>query len=259
MAARFAFLDHPGPIPFAHRGGSAEGPENTILSFTHALSLGYRYLETDVRATRDGVVAVIHDPVLDRVADRAGTVEALSWADLERARLGDGESVSRLDELLERWPDARWNIDAKDDAVVDPLAEVVRRAGALDRVCLTSFSDRRVARLQRALGPGLCTGMGPRALARLRVASLLPAGLVPAAARRSVSGAAQVPARRGLIPLTDPTFLAGARRAGVAVHVWTIDDEAAMDRLLDAGVDGIMTDRPSVLRRVLMRRGQWVS
>jgi glycerophosphoryl diester phosphodiesterase len=255
MAARFAFLDHPGPIAFAHRGGAAEAPENTIASFSHALSLGYRYLETDVRATSDGVVVAFHDATLDRVSDRSGVVEKLRWSELSGAELADGERVSRLDELLERWPDARWNIDAKDDTAVDPLIDVIRRTGTLDRVCLTAFSDQRITRLRRALGPRLCTGMGPLALAGLRFESLLCGRI--AAVRPLAAGAAQIPMRQGPIPMADPSFVGGAHRAGVAVHVWTIDEEETMDRLLDVGVDGIMTDRPSALREVLIRRGQW--
>jgi glycerophosphoryl diester phosphodiesterase len=251
MAPRFAFLDHDGPLAFAHRGGALEAPENTAASFSHALSLGYRYLETDVRATSDGVVVVSHDPVLDRVSDRTGVVAELPWAEVARARLAGSETVPRLDELLERWPDARWNIDAKDDAVIEPLVEVVRRAGAVDRVCLTSFYDHRIDRLRADLGPALCTSMGRRSLTRLRFDTLGRGRGTYAA------GAAQIPVRFGVIPLVEPRFLAGARRAGVAVHVWTIDDEATMDHLLDLGVDGIMTDRPSVLRAVLRRRGQW--
>jgi glycerophosphoryl diester phosphodiesterase len=252
MPARFAFLDHDGPIAFAHRGGAAEAPENTATSFAHALSLGYQYLETDVRASADGVVVISHDPTLDRVSDRTGAVSELPWAEIARVRLVGDEVMPRLDEMLERWPEARWNIDAKDDAVIDPLVEVVRRAGAMDRVCLTSFFDHRIDRFRAALGPTLCTSMGRRSLSRLRVDTLLPGR------RTYPAGAAQVPMRFGVIPVVEPRFLAGAHRAGVAVHVWTIDDEATIDRLLDLGVDGIMTDRPSVLRAVLRRRGQWL-
>ncbi|MBO0691349.1 MAG: glycerophosphodiester phosphodiesterase [Acidimicrobiaceae bacterium] len=256
MAARFAFLDHPGPIPFAHRGGALEAPENTVASFAHALSLGYRYLETDVRATRDGVVVAFHDAILDRVSERSGAIEELTWSDLARVELAGGERVSALDELLERWPEARWNIDAKHDSAVDPLIKVIRRTGSLDRVCLTSFSDRRITRIRQGLGPAACTGMGPLALAGLRLGSLLCGRLGPG--RPLSAGAAQIPLRQGPIPMAEWSFLAGAHRAGVAVHVWTIDDEATMDHLLDLGVDGIMTDRPSLLRAVLIRRRLWV-
>jgi glycerophosphoryl diester phosphodiesterase len=252
------FFDHPGPLPFAHRGGGGENPENTYAAFSHAVSLGYRYLETDVHATADGVVAVIHDPTLDRVADRPGRIGELRWAEVAAARLPGDQQVPRLDELLDRWPDVRFNIDAKDPAVLEPLDAVLRRAKALDRVCITSFSDRRLAALRRLAGPGLCTAMGPRAVAGLRAASYLPD---PRLARGTWGGAlaAQVPRRSGHLPLVDRRFVDAAHRVGVAVHVWTIDEPPVMQQLLDLAVDGIMTDQPTRLKAVLQSRGVWVN
>lgn len=279
------YLRHDGPIALAHRGGAAERPENSWAAFEHAVSIGYRWIETDVRATADGVVAMIHDPSLERVADRGGTVADLTWAEVAAARLAgtpaadphagaaadphggaaggpDGAgSVPRLDEVLAAWPDLRWNIDAKDDRVVEPLIEVIRGAGALGRVCVTSFSDARTARARRLAGPGLCTATGPRSIAALRAASLLPArtplGALGRAGAWGHAGATQVPLRHGRVPVLDRRYLDAAHRAGLAVHVWTVDDEATMRRLLDMGVDGIMTDRPSLLRSVLESRGEW--
>lgn len=258
---RFPVLDHPGPLPIAHRGGSAEAPENSVRAFEHARSLGYDYLETDVHLSADGVVVVIHDPVLDRVSDRTGSVHELAWAEIHRARLGGTEAIPRLDELLAAWPRTRWNIDAKHDAVVAPLVEVLRRAGALERVCVTAFSDRRIGNARRLGGPDLCTSTGPAATTALRMASLapgtLPFGGGPPGASWGAAGAAQVPLRWGAVPVVDRRLVATAHRHGLAVHVWTVDDEAEMDRLLDLGVDGIMTDRPTLLRTVLQRRGRW--
>jgi glycerophosphoryl diester phosphodiesterase len=253
---RFAFLDHPGPIAFAHRGGGKEGPENTWASFSHARDLGYRYLETDVHATTDGVVVVIHDPSLDRVSDRSGKVGELPWAEVAKARVGGAEAVPRLDELLAAWPEMRWNIDAKDDAVVGPLVEVLRAAGALERVCVTAFSDARIQRVRAAAGPALCTSTGPRAITALRIASLAPA-VAPVIDRWRGAGATQVPRTWGPAPVIDRRYIDFAHRVGLAVHAWTIDDETEMVKLLDEGVDGIMTDRPTLLREVLQRRGQW--
>jgi glycerophosphoryl diester phosphodiesterase len=251
------FLDYGAPLAFAHRGGGGENPENTHLAFAHAVQLGYRYLETDVHATADGVVAVIHDPSLDRMSDRSGLVGELNWAEVAAARLPGDQQVPRLDELLEQWPDVRFNIDAKDPKVVEPLAGVLQRANALDRVCVTSFSDRRVAALRRLLGPGLCTAMGPRGIAGLRLASLLPDARLGRAAWGPAL-AAQVPVRSGHVTIVERRFVDAAHQVGVAVHVWTIDDAPTMTRLLDLGVDGIMTDRPTVLKEVLMARGAWV-
>lgn len=255
---RFAFLDHEGPIAFAHRGGALEAPENTWKSFTHAHDLGYQYMETDVHSTRDGVVVTIHDPSLERVSDRTGVVREMSWKHLSDVRLTGEEAVPRLDELLAAWPEVRWNIDAKHDSVVGPLLETIHRANAVDRVCVTSFNDRRLGRLRRALGPSACTVLGPATTTVLRVASWLPSRAgTRTAARLNGFAAAQVPVRRGRIPIVDRRFLDTAHRAGLQVHVWTIDDEATMARLLDLGVDGLMTDRPTALKELLVRRRAW--
>ncbi len=246
----WAFLDHPGPIPFAHRGGASEHPENTMPAFEHAVRLGYRYLETDAHATVDGVLVAFHDPVLDRVTDRHGIIAALPWESVRKARLG-GEHIPLMEELLTAWPDIRVNIDLKHQASVAPMVEVIERTKAHDRVCVASFSGRRLDRFRRLSGGRVCTAIGPLDIARLR-ASGFHLRTAP------VAGAcAQVPVRQGPVLVVDRRFVDGAHGRGLPVHVWTIDDPAEMERLLDLGVDGIMTDRPSVLKDVLVRRGQW--
>ena len=258
--ARYTFLDHPGPIAFAHRGGALEAPENTSASFHHAYGLGYRYIETDVHATTDGAVVVIHDPDLDRTADRPGHVPDMTWAEVATARLPGDQQLMRIEEALEEWPDVRFNIDTKHDAVVEPLAEILTRTGAVERVCITSFSDSRVARIRRLLGPTLCTAAGPKGTAALRLASAAPGtGIAAALVRPAWSGcaAAQVPTHHGPVPIVERRFVDYCQKVDLAVHVWTIDDRAEMGRLLDLGVDGIMTDRPSVLKELLEARGQW--
>jgi glycerophosphoryl diester phosphodiesterase len=256
---RYPFLDHPGPIAFAHRGGALEAPENTWAAFRHAVDLGYRYMETDVHATSDGVVVTIHDPDISRTSERSGLVREMAWSDLAAVRLsGTDEAVPRLDDALAAWPDVRWNIDPKHDSVVGPLIETIHRAGALERVCITSFSDRRLARIRRALGPSLCAGTGPAASVALRLASVLPdRAAEPFTARVRAFGATQVPIRQGRVPVVDGRFVETAHRLGMAVHIWTVDEAPTMDSLLDLGVDGIMTDRPSLLKDVLAKRGSW--
>jgi glycerophosphoryl diester phosphodiesterase len=248
----FPFLDWPGPIAFAHRGGASEAPENTMPAFEHAVGLGYRYLETDVHVTADGELLAFHDDRLDRVTDRTGVIAELPWSQVQEARVDGREPIPRFEDLLMAWPDVRVNVDPKHDAAVEPLAEVLRRTGAVERVCVGAFSDRRLARLGELVGPGLCTSMGPRQVARLVAASQgLPGG------RGLTAPCAQVPTRQGRLPLVTERLLRTAHRLGVQVHVWTIDDRAEMERLLDLGVDGIMTDRPQVLKDVLVARGQW--
>jgi len=163
----------------------------------------------------------------------------------------DGEPIPLLEDLLGAWPEVRVNIDPKEDSAVEPLAEVIRRTDAVHRVCAGAFSDRRLARLRRLLGHRLCTSLGPAGVARLRLASIgAPVGTLPAPC-------AQVPVRARGLSVIDRRFLSAAHRRGMQVHVWTIDDEPEMERLLDLGVDGIMTDRPAVLKKVLERRGVW--
>jgi glycerophosphoryl diester phosphodiesterase len=187
------------------------------------------------------------------VTDRVGRICDLPWSDVQRARVDGTEPIPLLEDVLGTWPDLRVNIDPKADTAVEPLAEVLRRTNAVDRVCVAAFSDRRLARMRALLGPRLCTGMGPGAIARLRLASVgAPVGQI-------VAGCAQVPVRSNGIPIVDPRFVLAAHRRAQQVHVWTIDDPVEMDRLLDLGVDGIMTDRPAVLREVLERRGEWVA
>jgi glycerophosphoryl diester phosphodiesterase len=252
--ASFPFLDWPGPLAFAHQGAHvAGGPgENTMAAFEGAVALGYRYLETDAHVTADGVLVAFHDDNLDRLTDRTGLIGDLPWAEVRAARVRGGEGVPLLEDVLAAWPDVRVNIDPKHDAAVDPLVDLIRRTGTLDRVCFGAFSDRRLARLRAALGPGACTSMGPRQVARLVAASRrMPAGSFPAAC-------VQVPTNQGPIPLVTERFVAAAHERGLPVHVWTINDADEMHRLLDLGVDGIMTDRTDVLKDVLTARGSWV-
>ena len=259
-----AFLDGPTPVAIAHRGGAEEAPENTIEAFGAAVALGYRYLETDAHVTRDGVVVAFHDSRLDDATDRTGAIAGLSIAEVEAADAGfvfspdggrsfpfrgRGLRVPRLEELLHRWPEARVNIDPKADACVEPLVALVDRLSAWDRVNVGAFSDRRLRRV-RALSHGrACTSMGPRAVAVARIAALC--GRMP----RQGAECIQVPLRSGWIPIVTGGFVRAAHRARLHVHVWTVNDPSTMHELLDLGVDGIMTDRPRVLRDVFAERG----
>ena len=227
-----------------------------MRAFEAAIALGYEYLETDVHATADGVLIAFHDETLDRVTDHAGPVAAMTWAQLRPVRIAGIEPVVRFDELLEAMPNIRFNVDAKDDAAIGPLIQAVRRAGALDRLCFGAVSDRRVAQIRQALGPGACTAFGTREVAALR---FLAWGVqfFRAPLQRRPGRCVQVPVRSHGATLVDPGFVAAAHDLGLPVHVWTINESDEMERLLDLGVDGLMTDRPGLLRDVLVRRGAW--
>ncbi|MEU7011682.1 glycerophosphodiester phosphodiesterase family protein [Streptomyces sp. NPDC046332] len=250
---RHPYLDHPSPIPFAHRGGTADGLENTAAAFRRAAAAGYRYFETDVHTTADGALVAFHDSTLDRVTDTAGRIRDLPWAAVREARVAGKEPLPLFEELLEEFPEARWNVDLKAETSLVPLVDLIRRTKAWDRICVGSFTESRVARAQRLAGPQLATSFGVKGVAALRLRSLgIPAAL------RAGAVAAQVPERQGGITVVDRRFVREAHARGLQVHVWTVNDPERMNSLLDLGVDGIMTDHLETLRAVLTDRGVWV-
>ncbi|MCY9783513.1 glycerophosphodiester phosphodiesterase [Nocardiopsis sp. EMB25] len=257
-----AYLSSPTPLALAHRGGwftDDQGVrrtelENTAVAFQHAIDLGYTYLETDVHATGDGVLMAFHDDTLDRTTDMSGAIGDLPYREVARARVAGREPVPVLEDLLGSWPDARFNIDLKSDAAVLPMREVLRRTNAWDRVCVGSFDQFRLDHARRLFDRPVATSCGPLDVARLRVASLSP--LLRALASR-VPVCAQIPLWHGTFPVLSRDLIRTAHRLGLQVHVWTVNDTDVMDRLLDAGVDGIVTDNTVGLRRILSQRGRW--
>ena len=282
-----AFLDHPGPLAFAHRGGAAHAPENSWRAFEHAVGLGYEYLETDAQATADGVLIAFHDRTLDRVTGQPGRVCRLTHKDIAGVRIGGTEPIPVLEDVLAAWPDVRFNIDLKDTPAVAPLAGVLRRTNAWDRVCVVSFSASRLRAARRALDRPVCmaasplgTAMvrlgappaprSPRGRSRQRAGQRPPAAGPMAASARRPGAAGRRPgplaarlAAAGVrcvqvpVPVATPSFIRRAHKLGLQVHVWTVNDRPTMEALLDRGADGIMTDDTVALRDVLVGRGQW--
>jgi glycerophosphoryl diester phosphodiesterase len=263
VSLEYEFLDHPGPIPFAHRGGSLDGLENSLPAFQRAVDLGYRYLETDARATSDGVLVAFHDQSLERVTDRVGDIARLPHAEVSQARIGGREPIPLLEDVLGAWPDARLNIDVKAESAIAPLTEALSRTNAWHRVCVTSFSSRRLrhvrARMRLLSGREVCTALGPRGVAALRARPLAGPFAAPLRAAASVAPCAQVPYRLGRAPFVTAPFMTAAHSLGLKVHVWTVNDTTEMGRLLDLGVDGIFTDDIEALRGILMSRGLWAT
>lgn len=250
---RHTYLDHPdldphGPIAFAHRGGNRVAPENTVAAFEHSVGLGFRHLETDVHLSRDGVLVAFHDADLERTCGIAANIAELTWSEISELRVDDREPIPRMIDLLDRWPDLRYNIDCKSDAAVEPLIGLIDERSLLPQICLGSFSLRRLRRLRERLGSGLLTAMAPQEIAILKFA-----GRLPGSARR----AAQVPTSRGRLTIVDERFVRHSHRADFPVHVWTINDAPTMHRLFDLGVDGVMTDDVDLLRTVMVERGVW--
>ncbi len=262
---RKRYLELPGPWLVAHRGGSLLAPENTLAAFDRAAGLGADTIETDVRLTRDGAVVVFHDDDTARLLGVPGTIEERTLSELRRLDAGacftpdgtafpyrgQGLTVPTLEEALQRYPAMRFNIDAKteDPDLARSLAAVVTAAGAEERVCLGSFFDEQAERLGSLL-PG-CARFLPQQAATCHVMSARAGG----SGEGCPSGydLAGLPHRLGEMVVVDAAVVSYFHRHGIPVHVWTVDEETEMRELLAMGVDGIVSDRPDVLKKVLGR------
>ena len=245
------FLDHPGILAFAHRGDHDSGPENTMPAFAGAVYQGFKYLETDTHCTRDGVLMAFHDQQLDRVTNQTGKISELDYDVVRRARVEGSETIPRLEDLLESFPETRFNIDLKADATVKPFIDLVRKLKCIDRICVGAFSDQRIKAVQNAF-PNVCASLGPINVGRARLTSYGVPFL-------KIEGqCAQVPERWRKIQVVDLRFIRAMKQRGIQTHVWTVNDEVDMARVLALGVEGIMTDRAGILKKVLKAKGLWV-
>ncbi|MFF1573565.1 glycerophosphodiester phosphodiesterase [Leifsonia sp. NPDC058292] len=246
------FLSGPLPRIIAHRGLAIEAPENTLLAFLRALNAGASHLETDVHVSADGVAVISHDPDLSRTVGRDVRVDQLTMAELRRVDLGHCQGYASLAEALDAFPEARFNIDIKDAGASLPAARAIRETRATDRVLITSVDEHRRRAAADAL-PGVASSASVRQVLPAILAAKL--GLAPIA-RRVLRGlvAVQVPERRGFLRLVTARTVSVLHRAGVEVHVWTVNEPKQMTRLLDLGVDGLVTDRCDVLKALVASR-----
>lgn len=244
-------------LAFAHRGGAEHpelrGLENTTHAFRHAVALGYRYLETDVHLTSDGRLVAFHDEVLDRMTDAVGPIATVAPDVLAAARIAGEHALPLMADLLDEFPQCRFNIDLKSPGAGAALMALVESRQAFDRICVGAFSLARMREFRRLARGRVATAATPAEA----VAFLQPSARLARWLTRGEVAALQVPPRRNGVPIVTRAFVRRVHAAGAQVHVWTIDEEAEMHRLLDLGVDGIFTDRTDLLKDVLLARGQW--
>jgi glycerophosphoryl diester phosphodiesterase len=251
------------PRAYAHRGwhvGDLAGCENTLAAFHRAVDEGFGYLELDVHASADGVPVVHHDATLDRTTDGAGLIAALPAAALTQVRVNGREPIPLLEQVLTELPTTRMTIELKAHDVVEPVLAVLERTDSWHRVCLGSYHDRRLTRARNAAGDRLFTSLAQASAFGLRARAWLDALPRPLSQLPSppVQGnLAQLPRRFGALTVVDEALLRTAHAGGREVHVWTVDDPVEMGALLDLGVDGLLSDRPDLLRDVLHSRDAW--
>ena len=250
------------PIAFAHRGGRLRWPENTLLAFRKSAELGYRCFETDLHLSADGVLMVFHDDTLDRTTEGSGAINDYTAAELGTFDAGfrfgsnqgwpyrgQGITIPTLEEVVMAFPDASFTLELKQAGLEDPLVRFIEKHDLWDRVMVGGYEDAWMKEVRRVSG-GRVASSSPRHETLLfwlfsRVGIRFPIE----------ADALQVPVTHGNLTVVDRRFVRAAHKAGKQVHAWTVNEAPEMHRLLDLGVDGLMTDVPDVLLDVLAERG----
>lgn len=256
------YLSHEYPIRFAHRGSSILWPENTMIAFQGAVDLGYYYIETDVHLTRDGIIVVLHDDRLERVTNGHGLVKDWRWDDLRKLDAAynfnpeagfpfrnQGFHIPSIEEAMTSFPGVMFNIDLKQPGMEQVMADFIRRHGFEERVLIASFYDRPIRRFRKISGNSVATS-----IARLEAIAFWGWSRLKKSLKITAD-ALQVPLSMLGITVVDKKMVQAAHAIGMHVHVWTINEPAEMHRMLEIGVDGIITDRPDLLNVVLTERG----
>ncbi len=261
-----SFLSLPRPRVFGHRGASASAPENTLPAFAMAVEDGADYLELDVHGAADGVIVVLHDDTVDRTTDGSGPVREMAWSQLETLDAGyrfeaadssypyrgRGVRIPALESVLRAHPEHCFNIEIKQSqpAIIDEVIALLRRSGVAARCLLAAAEDSIMAEIRRAAGTDLVTGSSIGDVAEFF--SHLDADTLSDYSPPGV--ALQIPMRAGQRELVTARSLAAAHERNLEVHVWTVNDVAEIEHLLDLGVDGIMSDTPGEVLAALARR-----
>jgi glycerophosphoryl diester phosphodiesterase len=257
--------DLPRPLVIAHQGGDGIWPSNTLFAFQQAAALGVDVMETDMHSTRDGVLVFSHDETVDRLSDGAGRIRDMTLAELKKLDAayrwspdggstfpyrGQGIPYPTVEEVFQALPDMRFNIDIKqlDPPLVEDFCRLIRRCNMQDRVLAASFHDRNMAAF-RALCPEVVTAGAQNETRDFFLLQLLSLGRL----YRPAFQALQVPLSVGRLPIVTRRFVRAAHQRGLRVDPWTVDDPHAMRRLIEMGVDGIITDRPDILMRIVGR------
>ena len=238
-------------LAFAHRGGNEFAPENSFRAFKSAVDIGYKYLETDVHLTKDGFLIAFHDDTLDRVTDKSGLIRDLTGCEIKKAKIAGTDEIPLLSELLNSFTDCFFNIDCKVDGTVQPLINLINNKDFINRVCIGSFSQKRINFIRKSLGKDVKTSMGPAEVILSKFLSYTSLGY------NFKSSYTSIPIRRYGINLLDERNINYLKSNNQKVIAWTINDEDQMKMLINIGIDGIMTDNLTLLKKVLIEESLW--
>ena len=241
-----SYLRQPGISISAHRGGSLEAPENTLEAFKYSLDIGCKYIETDVQLSSDGIPYIFHDDDLKRILDQEIAFNSMPSSEIDRLIIFQKYTIPTLEAALLRFPEALFQIDVKTDEVAIPALKIIQKCAAMPRVCIASFNSDRLKTVSD-LYPDVCLSMGPKEVMKLLLSSFK-------LYKKEVPGnCLQIPVYQYGLKLVTQRFVNYVHSQGLKIMVWTINDEKTMQGLIDLGVDGIITDRPSLLKALLSR------
>ncbi len=238
-------------LAFAHRGGNDFAPENTFESFKFAVDNGFKYLETDVHLTSDNKLMAFHDPTLDRITNTKGRIIDFSSIDLKKVKVKNNYRIPLMEELLESFPDCFFSIDMKCDESVKPLIDLVKRNKAVERVCFASFNQNRLNSVRESFNNKCITSMGPKEIIILKINSYINLK------KNITSQIASMPISRYNIKLINKRSVSYLKSLNIKVIAWTINNEDQMRSLITLGVDGIMTDKLRLLKKILIEKNLW--
>ncbi len=251
LHSTFPFLNKYSFMGFAHRGASKICQENTFDAFSIAYQLGFKNFELDVRASLDSEVFVCHDNNLERILGEPILLNSLTAVEVKKLETTHGYRIPTLTSILEEFPDAGINIDAKSWQVVQPLCNVIQSTQSYDRICIGGFNDLRVNKIIRSLGRSVCYSLGPLGVMYCYLGFLLNKNL------KFSAGCIQIPERFYGWKFVSKNFIEFVNKTGLKVHVWTINDESRMRTLIEFGVNGIMTDNCIGLKKVMQEYNLW--
>ena len=245
------FLKNKTPIAIAHRGGSNLGIENTMEAFENAINIGFKTLETDIQVTNDNKLVVFHDLTLNRLTNTKGMVKDKTWNELKKIKILGKCNIPLLSDIFDKWPKIKINIDPKNDECIDCLINFIKEYNCFEKICIGSFSGKRLEKLRQKFGPKLCTSAGPFEVLRLKASSLINLSTSIDA------NCVQVPLKYYGIKIIDENFIKFCHSQNLMVHVWTINDILEIERLLDLGVDGIISDNIQGLKKIFKKKNYW--
>ena len=238
------YLDYEGIEVLAHRGGAEESYENTLESFEYSQSLGCKFIETDVQVSSDGIPYIFHDDDLKRICEIPKKFDSLKSDEIDSLTIFNNHKIPKLEDALNKFPDLSFQIDFKTDEVVEPALNVIQKNNSSDRVCIASFSSKRLERV-RSVSPNLCISMGPNEvfktlLSRYKLTNSPLKG-----------DCLQVPMKYYGVKIVTKKFVEYLKSKNIKIMVWTINDVETFKYLIQLEVDGIITDRPKLLFETL--------